>query len=245
MSTLTRDTQATADMAHSVVNGDGGSFMEQRTRRERRFSEVESNLPDIKMTQADDHRPSLSVRLLSYLGPYNPLPQQISPNDEVWLFDNTAHRAADNKWQAEFVAAVFDKKTGLEVTKVVADVAEKLGLAKGDAAEAVIRERLKPFMQTVLPARVVHLDFKRELKLGPGGRNGISSDMKAIPGFRNGEVVRSAAKVPKGTSGILKMNTMFAEPEGWGLISGKYIPLNVYNYSNRVLQTLTTLSRLQ
>jgi len=241
MSTLTRDTQATADMAHSVVNGDGGSFMEQRTRKERRFPEVESNLPDIKMTHADDHRPSLSMRLLSYLGPYNPLPQQISPNDEVWLFDNTAHRSADNKWQAEFVAAVFDKKSGLEVSKVVADVAEKLGLGKGDAAEAVIQERLKPFMQEVLPARVVHLDFKRELKLGPGGRNGISSDMKAVPGFRNGEVVRSAAKVPEGTSGILEMNTVFAEPEGWGLISGKSTSLNAYNYSNRVLQTLTTL----
>jgi hypothetical protein len=238
MSNLAHDTRATADTAEKIVNNDEGSSMEHRTRKERKFPEVESGLPDIKMTPAVDHRPSLAVRLLSYLGPYNPIPQQISANDEVWLFDNTAYRSADNsRWQAEFVAAVFDKKTGQEVSSVFADVAEKVGVGKGDAAEAIIRERLIPFVQAVLPARVVRVNCasRRELKLGPGGRNGISSDTKGPPAFTDGEIVPSAAKVPEGTSGMLKMNTVFAEPEGWGLISGKSIPRKPYGYANHIV----------
>lgn len=197
--------------------------MEHRTRRERKFEEVESSLPNIKMTPAVDRRPSISVRLLSYLGPYNPAPQPITANDEVWLFDNTAYRSADNKWRAEFVTAEFDQKTGQEVSSVVATVAEKVGLAKDDAAEAIIRKRLMPFVQAELPARVVRVDFagRKELKLGPGGRNGITSDVRGLPEFKNGEVVFSMAEVPRGVTGILKMNTVFAEPEGWSLISGR------------------------
>jgi hypothetical protein len=223
MSNLTRDTKATADMAEGMVNGDGGNFMEYKTRRERKFDEVESGLPNIKMTPAIERRPSIAARLLSYLNPHIPAPDPITVNDEVWLFDNTAYRFADNKWRAEFVTAEFDQKTGQEVSSAVATVADKIGLAKGDAAEATIKERLMPFVQAVLPGRIVRTDFggRKELKLGPGGRNGISSDIRGLPESRNGEIVSSVAKVPTGTTGILKMNTVFAEPEGWGLISGK------------------------
>jgi hypothetical protein len=223
MSDLARDPQAAADVAMGMVNGDSGSLMEYRTRRDRRFEEVESSLPNIKMTPAVDHRPSITTRLLSYLGPYNPAPHPITPNDEVWLFDNTAYRSADNKWQAEFVTAEFDQKTGKEVSSVVADVAEKVGLGNGDAAEATIKKRLMPFVQAELPARVVRVDFggRKELKLGPGGRNGITSDTRGVVEFKNGEVITSIARVPRGATGILKMSTVFAEPEGWSLISGK------------------------
>jgi len=202
--------------------------MEHRTRTERKFDEVESGLPNIKMTPTGDRRPSITTRLLSYLGPHNPAPEPITENDEVWLFDNTAYRSADNnKWRAEFVVAAFDQKTGQNVSSAVADVAEKIGLAKDDAAEATIRERLLPFLQAVLPARMARVDFggRKELKLGPGGRNGISSDIRLLPEFKNGDVIPTMAKVPSGASGILNMRTVFAEPEGWGLISGKIIPL--------------------
>lgn len=223
MSHLARDTKAMEDTAKSMMYGDEGSFWEHKTRRERKFCDVESTLPNIKMTPAPDHRPGLATALLSYLGPWNPVPHQITSNDTVWLLDNTAYRSANNEWQAEFVAAAFDRSTGVEVSTVVADVAEKVGLGKGDAAEATIQGRLIPFVQAVLPARVVRLDFarQRELKLGPGGRNGISSDVRALPEFDNGEVISSMPKVPQGTNGILKMNTVYAGPEGWGLISGK------------------------
>jgi hypothetical protein len=227
MSKLARDTKATADMAEGMANGRGGSFMERRTRKEWKFDEVESRLPNIKMTPAFERRLSIATRLLSYLGPHNPAPHPITANDEVWLFDNTAYRSADNQWRAEFVTAEFDQRTGQEVSSAVADVAENIGLAKDDAAEATIQERLMPFVQAVLPGRVVRTDFggMKELKLGPSGRNGVSSDIRGLPEFRNGEIVSSVAKVPTGTTGILKMNTVFAEPEGWGLISGNNIPL--------------------
>jgi hypothetical protein len=232
MSHLGRDIEAMPDPGRSMVSGDAGSFWEHKTRRERKFADVESRLPDIKMTPAPDHRPGLATNLLSHLGPWNPVPYPITDNDTVWLLDNTAYRSADNKWQAEFVAAEFDKTTGVEVSTVVADVAEKVGLGKGDAAEATIRERLIPFVQAVLPARVVRVDFarQRELKLGPSSRNGISCDTRALPEFENGEVVSSLAKVPQGANGILKMNTVYAEPEGWGLISGKYSPQIMYPF---------------
>jgi len=226
MPKLARDTKAMADMAEGMANGHGGSSMEHRTRRERKFNEVESGLPNIKMTPAFECRLSIATRLLSYLGSHNPAPHPITANDEVWLFDNTAYRSVDNQWRAEFVTAEFDQRTGQEVSSAVADVAENIGLAKDDAAEATIQERLMPFVQTVLPGRVVRTDFggRKELKLGPGGRNGVSSDIRGLPEFRNGDIVSSVAKVPTGTTGILKMNTVFAEPEGWGLISGNNIP---------------------
>lgn len=236
-----------ADTAKNILNGNEGSFWEQKTRRERKFADVEGALPNIKMTLAPDHRPGRATNLLSYLGPWNPAPHQITSNDTVWLLDNTAYRSANNEWQAEFVAAEFDKSTGVEVSTVVADVAEKVGLGKGDAAEATIQERLIPFVQAVLPARVVHLDFarQRELKLGPSGRNGISSDIRALPEFDNGEVISSMPKVPQGTNGILKMNTVYAEPEGWGLISGRAFFHKLWALTNCNIQTLTTRSKLR
>jgi hypothetical protein len=247
MSHLARDTKAMADTARSLANGDEGSLWEHKTRREQKFADVESALPNIKMTPAPDHRPGLTTNLLSYLGRWNPVPHQITSSDTVWLLDNTAYRSANNEWQAEFVAAAFDRSTGVEVSTVVADVAEKLGLGKGDAAEATIQERLIPFVQAVLPARVVKLDFarQRELKLGPGGRNGISSDIRTLPEFENGEIISSMAKVPHGTNGILKMNTVYAEPEGWGLISGRAFFLKLYAFAKYNLQISTTPSKLR
>jgi len=198
--------------------------MEHRTRKERKFDETESQLPNVKLSPASDNRPAIVTNILSYLGPWNPAPQQITENDTVWLFDNTAHRnLKTNRWEAEFVAAVFDKNTGVEVSTVVADVAEKLGLGKGDAAEATIRDRLMPFMQSMLPGRMVNVDFaeRTPLKLGPGGRNGISSDIRTLPEYKGGDIVPSVARVHQGANGILQMRTAFAEPDGWAVISDR------------------------
>lgn len=127
------------------------------------------------------------------------------------------------------MAAVFDKNTGIAVSSVVADLAGKLGIASGSAEEDTIKERLLPIMQDILPARVVKVNFNFEkqtapLLLGPGGRNGISSDIKVVPTSTHGagSVSTSEALVPEGTSGILSMKTVFAAPEGWGLISGLF-----------------------
>jgi hypothetical protein len=247
MSSLYRKAEDTIDSVEAVVHGFHESAMEKKTREKRGFHQTESNLPNIKKAPASDHRPSLSSDILSHLGTWNPLPQNVAENDTVWLLDNTAHRSAvTNKWQAEFVAAVFDKDTGLEVSTVVADIAEKLGLGKGDTAEATIRDRLMPFMQTVLPGRKVNVEFENEmLTLGPGGRNAISSDVKTLPAHQDGDVVSGAAKVPKSTNGILTVKTFYAEPEGWAVISGMlFLAVSLPTlYANSLLQILTIQSK--
>ncbi|CAG8975867.1 hypothetical protein HYALB_00011117 [Hymenoscyphus albidus] len=195
--------------------------LENRSRQQRNFHATESSLLNVRKI-ASDNRPSLVDNVLSYWGSWNPFPKQITSEDTVWLLDNTAYRNKQTgQWEAEFVAAVFDKNSGVEVSTVVADIAEKLGIAKGDKQEARIQERLMPFVQDVLPGRVVRVHYggKVDLKLGPGGRNGICSEIKTIPDGRGGNVVHVTALVPKGTNGILGSRTVYAEPEGWGVIS--------------------------
>ncbi|RAL58068.1 hypothetical protein DID88_009676 [Monilinia fructigena] len=76
----------------------------------------------------------------------------------------------------------------------------------------------------VRPGRVVDVDSSEhgktaELRLGPSGREGISSDIRILVDKKDGEVVTWKAKVPEGAEGILEMRTVYAEPEGWGVIS--------------------------
>lgn len=222
MSHIVRDAKAMADTAKGIGRAVGGSFIENKTRRERKFADVENSLPNVKATPASDNRPTSSSNVLSFLGSWNPLPQPVTNNDTVWLLDNTAYRSASGKWQAEFVAAVFDKDTGVEISTIVADIAEKVGLGSGDAAEATIRERLMPFVQNILPGRKVTINLanQQDISLEPGGRNGISSDIKAVLAHGDGTVVSCIAKVPQGANGILQSNTVYAEPEGWGVVSG-------------------------
>lgn len=198
-----------------------GSEMEHRTRKEHNFDELESKLPDLRI-KPSDHRPTLAQKLLSYLGPWNPLPQNVTKNDTVWILDNTAYRSANGEWQAEFVVAVFDQDTGEEVSRIVADVAEKIGLGKGDKAEETIRERITPFVQAILPGRVVKIDVGKlkQIKTSPGGSNAISSDLRYLPQRKDGQAVTSTALVPKGADGILQSKTVYAEPGGWAVVSG-------------------------
>ena len=212
-----------ADKIDHAVNHFQATDLEHQTRKLGNFPEVEADLPDIRNVEGSDHRPSTATDLLSYLGVWNPAPKDITDKDQVWLLDNTAYKSdITDEWQAEFIAAVFDQNTGVEVSKVVAAVAEKVGVGKGDAAEATIQERLIPFVQSTLPGRRVKAIFgqQEELELGPGGRNAISSDKRVLPHHAAGHVVTSVAQVPKGANGELTMRTVYAEPEGWGVISG-------------------------
>jgi hypothetical protein len=211
------------DMVGSKTQEYQGTEMETRTREKGNFLDIEAKLPDIKLNIAPDHRSSKVTDLLSYLGSHNPLPKEVTGDDTVWLLDNTAYRSGStDQWQAEFIAAVFDQNSGVEVSKVVADIAEKVGIGKGDAAEATIQERLIPFVQAILPGRKVKVNFaqKEEIDLGPGGRNAISSDTRVLPQYRDGDIVSSVAQVPSGTNGELNMQTVYSEPYGWGVISG-------------------------
>jgi phosphatidate phosphatase APP1 len=180
------------------------------------FKEFEKDMPSL----GNRFKFSLKDNISSYLGSRNPLFSYVDPQKhEVWLLDNTAFQNRLGKWKAEFVAAYFVKNSGDDLGKVVAWISEKVGLAEDDQARATVAKRLAPLLDTILPAHAVRVDLEgTEIRLGPSGRDGISSDAIAIPGHdhKDGQVIRT--KTVRGVEG-LSMNTVFAAPTGWAVIS--------------------------
>ena len=120
------------------------------------------------------------------------------------------------------MAAVFSQDSSCVIADAVSAVAGQLGLAESDPEYPTIEERIKMFTQDIKPGTTVKAlhQGKFPLKLGPGGRNGISTDLRKLPGIdEKSLIVPTHAKVPKGAKGVLEMKTFFAEPEGWGVIS--------------------------
>ncbi|KAF2756934.1 actin filament organization protein-like protein App1-like protein [Pseudovirgaria hyperparasitica] len=193
------------------------SEQEHITRRTSSFKEVESTMPHLPTRFRDA---SLVDNLSSYLGKRNPFTKQVDPKKHiVWIFDNTAWQIpGSNGWAAEFVAAYFVKRSGSDVSAVVADIAEKCGLAKGDKQEATIAKRLEPFVDSILPAHTVKMQIAKSqtVRLGPSGRDGISND-----------TIRFATKYDNLTSVISdalsvecdEMTTFTAGPTGWAVLS--------------------------
>ncbi|SPQ24963.1 823dc3c9-e006-4603-b031-2aae6b72bddc [Thermothielavioides terrestris] len=126
--------------------------LESRTRTTGHFSDTESSLASVSTNQSQAARKEHKItRLLSYLGSNNPLPAEIAADDVVWLMDNTAFRDAKGAWQAEFVAAAFDKQPSARVLDIVGEIAHKVGLSKGAKEEETIERRIGPFVMEVLP----------------------------------------------------------------------------------------------
>lgn len=200
------------------------SGLESRTRSQAGFGDTESSLARVSTERwPESRRQNKVTQLLSYLGSRNPLPVPITDGDVVWLMDNVAFRGAGGEWHAEFVAAAFEQRPSLKIVDLVGDIASKVGLSRGDWEEKTIERRIAPFVMQVLPGRQIRINFDRstKLKLGPGGRNGISSDVKRLGRApRRRPVAKSTADVPSGVVGMLEMKTVFAEPEGWATISG-------------------------
>ncbi len=197
--------------------------LEEETRSHAHFTQTESSLASVSTGLSHASRKQHKItRLLAHLGSRNPLPATIAPDDVVWLMDNVAFRGPGGNWEAEFVAAVFDQQPSEKVVDIVGDIASKVGLARGGREEKTIERRIAPFVMEILAGRQVKVNFNGStpLKLGPGGRNGISSDLRRLPKAPDGSVVRSTADVPMGVAGMLEMKTVYAEPEGWAVISG-------------------------
>jgi len=205
--------------------------LQMRTRKERRFSSEEAGLPTVTQhTSFKLQRPlttkegasSTITHLLSYLGPHNPRPLPVTASDSVWILDNVAFRGSDGEWQAEYVAAVFAQHTSAKVVDAVKQIADKIGLADDAVAQATIEKRIQPFLQDIQPGRqVVALHGGNvQLTFSPGGRNGISSDVRSLPHAPPGMLVPTTAEVPSGANGLLQARTFFTDPEGWAVISG-------------------------
>jgi len=198
--------------------------MQEHTRKERRFDETERDLPGriSKITSKLATKDKLYTAL-SYLGPNNPLRRSITANDTVWLLDNTAYQnERTGRWQAEYVAAMFSQHSSCAVIDAVAAIAKKIELEERDPAYKTLEKRLFPFLQDIKPATQLNVLYegKSPMRLGPSGVNGISNNTKALPDSDDGEIVHTIARVPKGANGILEMKTVFADAEGWGIVSG-------------------------
>lgn len=197
--------------------------MQVRTRRERKFDEVEADLPDPSSHSKYRAKGKLAD-VLSYLGKRNPFPGRVGANDTLWLLDNTAYQnPKTGAWEAEFVSAIFAQQATCSVADAVTSLARKLDLADDDPAYPTLRERIMPFLLDVQPGKKVeatHAD-STPLTLGPAGRNGITSDILQLPSTKPGSLGLNFARVPPGANGVLECKTFFAAPEGWAVISGK------------------------
>ena len=201
---------------------------ERKTRKAGDFRGCEIGLPRV----ASPWNIPIKDNLSSYMGRSNPMAREVNPKEEVvWLLDNTAYRPIHpyphkpQPFQAEYIAAYFQKNTGKDVTKAVADIAEKVGLKKQGGnekeTEARIAERLQPFVDQIAPARSVRIEFPdgRIEKLGPGGRSAVSNqNVVALKEQKDGSTMEihtmPAEILPHGA-----MTTHFADPEGWLVVS--------------------------
>lgn len=211
-----------------AVNFNPAAFagdMQQRTRKEKNFEEVEAKLPDPKSSAFSmPGVPMMSVGgLFKKIGDYNPFGKAVSKNDTVWLLDNTAFRHSRlRSWEAEYVAAVFERDPQCKVADIVSGIAESVGLADDAKERDTIEERILPFLWDIRMVRIVKLAVQgKHLKLTPTNINGISTEVLKIPSADKGSIIKSSAKVPAGANGILEAQTVYAGPEGWGIISGK------------------------
>ncbi|KAL1598698.1 hypothetical protein SLS60_007838 [Paraconiothyrium brasiliense] len=191
------------------------SDAEREFRIQRGFPEFEKDMPSL----GDRFKFSLKDNLTSYLGSRNPFYAPVDPQkDYVWLLDNTAYQNRLGRWKAEYVACYFVKNSGKELSEVVGWISDKVGLAKNERAEATIEKRVQPLLDQILPAHSVTVDLQgMQVRLGPSGRDGISTDELAIPGhdYKDGQIVTSKAVNADATP----INTTFATAKGWAVIS--------------------------
>ncbi|KAI4101060.1 MAG: hypothetical protein L6R37_005120 [Teloschistes peruensis] len=218
--------QTAFDRARQLLQETRG---DRRTRTNEGFQSIERDLPrlasplDIPWTQ----------NISSYLGSHNPLASHLDPKTEtVWLLDNTAYRPihpyphAQQPWQAEYRAAFFKKDSGRDISKIVADIADKIGLKEGsgeerEKGERTIAERLQPFVDVVAPARWVDVKMPhgKVKRLGPGGRSATAQQTCVFEGeFADGDVAETTA-VNEAVTPLGPAVTRFADPEGWMVIS--------------------------
>ncbi|PTB57259.1 hypothetical protein M431DRAFT_79575 [Trichoderma harzianum CBS 226.95] len=193
--------------------------MQLRTRKHQKFDDVENQLVNPKVSAP--YQFSVS-NVLNEISTWNPFAKAIVKGDVVWLFDNTAFKAAEHEpWQAEFIMAVFENEPKCAVADIVAGIAGAIGLADDAEERKTIEERLLPFLWDIQAARTTTVSQgDLELKLGPSGFNGISTNvLKLLHNSKASFTTKKTTLDIEGVSGVLSMETHFAAPEGWGIIS--------------------------
>lgn len=160
------------------------------------------------------------------------LKEPADPKDtQPALVDESGQRtrpSGPSTWEVEQVACYFVKQSGRDPSEVIAAIANKLGVGEDDSAtRKLIGQRLEPFLNTILPNRTARIliNNEEEQTIGPSSYQGISSQNLQLhfeppPSPAEGQVLPvqtrpSDLPPPFGPSS----NTVFAEEEGWGIIS--------------------------
>ncbi|KAH0498640.1 hypothetical protein TgHK011_005883 [Trichoderma gracile] len=232
--------------------------MQLRTRKHAKFDEVEKKLPDPRASVPYQFSISNVLNEISIRVPFS---KAVAKGDIVWLFDNTAYKQqqsssssssssssaspsssaaqgdeANTPWQAEFIMAVFEGEPKCKVADIVAGLAGIIGLADDAEERRTIEERLLPFLWDIRAGRATTVSQHggAQLKLGPSGLNGISTNVLKLVHHRDDDDGKGEAKAEgegraphtkratldvEGVQGVLSMETHFAGPEGWGIIS--------------------------
>ncbi|KAF7597496.1 hypothetical protein BBP40_003743 [Aspergillus hancockii] len=153
----------------------------------------------------------------------------------VWLFDNTAYlrrnplaKGLKESWHAEVVACIFKRDSRKDMSKIVATIADLIGLDGEIGTERDTRhritQRLRPFLYHVMPAHLMMLEIPQPSRtaiiqqIGPTNSNGISSQVVNMGSrhIADGTMIRSHLR---GSKGNVSMETIFAGPKGWLVIS--------------------------
>ncbi|KAM0254648.1 hypothetical protein ACHAQJ_006557 [Trichoderma viride] len=201
------------------VPSEVANAMQLRTRKHRNFDGIENQLVDPEGSLS--HQLSISS-ILNEISTWNPFAKTIVKGDVVWLFDNTAFKEAEHEpWQAEFIMAVFEGEPKCKVADIVASIASAIGLADDAEERKTIEERLLPFLWDIQTARTTTVaQGDLSLKLGPSGFNGISTNvLKLLHNSKASFTTKKTTCDVEGVEGVLTMQTHFALPEGWGIIS--------------------------
>ncbi|KKK22342.1 hypothetical protein ARAM_006270 [Aspergillus rambellii] len=154
---------------------------------------------------------------------------------DVWLLDNTAYRHHPShmsgelhSWRVEVIAFVFRKDSRRDISKFVAGIADLIGLDGEMGMEKEIRrriaKRLQPFLYHVVEDHSLLLEIPlpnlttQIHKLGPTDANGIISQMvnTGVHHIADGARIRPHIR---GVRDRASMETIFAGPEGWLVIS--------------------------
>jgi len=186
----------------------------------------------------------LLERALEKLKLKKPTITPVTASDEVWLFDNVAHVDPKNDtWAAEFVAAYFQRDGGEDIAEWVGTISRELGIADDEVARGRIAERIEPFINVIRSGKTVDIKFGKggltgNYTLGPSLDRGVSFNTLRLPGgkdaHKDGEIAETHAVMPGGVNKMNSMKTVFADPEGWGVISDIDDTIKISEVRNRI-----------
>jgi hypothetical protein len=174
-------------------------------------------------------------RILRFIGLQNKIitAQPIQPGHHlVWLFDNIAyqpiHRSHhEQTWEAEIVACVFGRERR-NIGHYVARIADFVGIDGAFGEDPIIRrriiQRLRSLLYVVAPSRTLPVDMPlhdgrvRRYHLGPTNENGVITQTVSLPQMHMADRSVITSELA-GSTGQVCMQTRFASPHGWLLIS--------------------------